>query len=100
MTDEEITKWAKEWVRLVEESPVAQDAMTDPDSRANVLIYADSLRSRLSNVSDTDIARMLIWVGDFIVLAKEKLGGYVPPDALLVTFCLTAHELLQLEKEF
>jgi hypothetical protein len=102
MTDDEsYTQWVKTWVSVIESTDAVQRFLhEDPGRVAGIKSYADSLRLAFPSVSDADLGRLLVWIGEFTVRAAEKYGvENATPDRLNFTFAMTARELFRLDVE-
>jgi hypothetical protein len=91
--------WAG-WVTKLDQSPNIQAVLANEIAMADIRKYADSLRSRFPEIPDRDIGRLVVWMADFIMGAKELYGSVgTTPDMLALTFGMVARDLFSLLAE-
>lgn len=95
--DEEATKWAKWLSELIENTDVVQTTLKDPRQMEAVRTSADYVRSQCPQLSDVDIAKVVVSVGDLVAVSKRADPEHTTGEAIIVTLMMVARELMQLE---
>lgn len=97
MSNDADAQWAKTWAAYLDQSPSVQHHMSNPESMESIRKYADSLRMRLPDVSDTDLGKMLVWVSDFMARAQDKYGADIPIGSIVMSLSVTAREIMKID---
>jgi hypothetical protein len=98
MSEEESVQWARNWAAYMLQFTSVQTCLSSPKQMSGLREYADQLRIAFPEVSDSDLGRLLVWMGEFVIKAARRYGTEnATPERLMFTFSMTAMELLGLD---
>ena len=92
-----MAKNAKAFIEQLDQAPVVQAIMNDPNQVSAIRAYVDDLRKNFPGVSDSDLGWIVQWVSGFIMNASIQHGIGATPDRMMMTFAVMSRELLLLE---